>query len=319
MNKPPYTIIDQIALLKRRGMFFADETEANLTLGNVGYYRLKGYWWDLQIDNIRHTFKPDTNFEAVVERYNFDRQLKVLLFDAITRIEIAVRAKLIYHLSVSYGGLWYLNTTLFETASYTKDGITKTTHLHTLDELQKEYNRSQEIFVRDQNNRYPGQSPDAWKILETASLGTISKLYKSLKNQLSEKALIANELGLSMFTELSSWLEAITLVRNIIAHHSRLWSRNIPKRPILQLNNPTSAWLNPQLQQAQINKPFAVIACMVYLCNHLNKSDDIKQKIIGLIDLYPDLQLGKYGFPNNWRTELLWMRSTPNGNLLATK
>jgi len=306
MNKPAYTINAQITLLKQRKMLFKNETEAPQYLENIGYYRLKGYWWDMQYDCIQHIFKPDTYFEDVIERYHFDRQLRIILFDAIERVEIAVRAKMIYHLSVSYGGLWYLNPVLFEAAPYTKDGTTKTTHLHTLDELQKEYNRSQEIFVKDQQKRHPGQNPDAWKILEVASMGTLSKLYKSLKNQLPEKAIIANEMGLNLFTELSSWLEAITLLRNVIAHHSRLWSRNIPKRPVMQLNNPSGAWLTPPLQQAQTNKPFSAISCMVYLCNQLNSLYDIKQKIIDLINCHPNIPIYKYGFLNNWQNEPLW-------------
>ena len=172
--------------------------------------------------------------------------------------------------------------------------------------MQKEFRRSQEIFVRNQQNRYPGHNPDAWKIIEVASMGTISKLYKSLKSQLPEKAVIANEMGLNLFNELSSWLETITLVRNIIAHHSRLWSKNIPKRPVMQLNNPTKAWFSRPIQQVQMNKPFAVISCMVYLCNYLTKSEDIKQKIIDLIDLYPNVPIYKNGFLNNWRNEPLW-------------
>ena len=184
MNKPAYTITEQIALLKKRGMLFRNETEASQCLNDIGYYRLKGYWWDMQQDHVQHIFNPNTYFEGVIERYHFDRQLKLILFDAIERIEINVRAKMIYHLSVQYGGLWYLDPNLFETTLYTKEEITKTTHLHTLDELNKEFRRSQEIFVRNQKDRYPGQSPDAWKILEVASLGTLSKLYKSLKNQL---------------------------------------------------------------------------------------------------------------------------------------
>ena len=182
MNKPAYTINDQISLLKQRGMLFRNETQASECLRNISYYRLKGYWWDMQHDYSQHVFKPDTYFEDVIERYEFDRQLRLILFDAIERIEIAVRAKMIHHLSISYGGLWYLNPVYFETALHTKEGMSKTTHLHTLDELYKEYHRSQEIFVRDQKNRYPGQNPDAWKILEVASMGTLSKLYKSLMN-----------------------------------------------------------------------------------------------------------------------------------------
>ena len=287
-------------------MLFRDEIQAYQCLNDIGYYRLKGYWWDMQDDYTLHAFKPNTYFEDVIERYDFDRLLKLILFDAIEKIEISVRAKMIYFLSIQYGGLWYLNPALFETALYTKEGTTKTTHFHTLDELQKEYHRSQEIFVRNQQNQYPGESPDAWKILEVASMGTLSKLYKSLKNQLPEKAIIANEMGLNLFTELSSWLETITLVRNIIAHHSRLWSKNIPKRPVMQLNSPVNAWLTRPLQQVQMNKPFAVISCMVYLCNHLNRSEDIKKKIINLIDLYPNVPIYKNGFMNYWKSEPLW-------------
>jgi len=63
MNKPAYTISDQIALLKQRGMAFRDETQASNLLKNISYYRLKGYWWDAQADpenNIarkKHDFK----------------------------------------------------------------------------------------------------------------------------------------------------------------------------------------------------------------------------------------------------------------------
>ena len=113
-------------------------------------------------------------------------------------------------------------------------------------------------------------------------------------------------MGLNLFTELSSWLETITLVRNIIAHHSRLWSKNFPKRPVMQLNNPARAWLTRPLQQAQMNKPFAVISCMVYLCSFLSKSEVIKKQIIDLIASYPNVPIYKNGFLNNWQTEPLW-------------
>jgi hypothetical protein len=67
------------------------------------------------------------------------------------------------------------------------DSIAKTTHLYTLDELQNEFDRSQELFIKDHQRRYPGQPADAWKILEVASMGTLSKLYKSMKINLPEK------------------------------------------------------------------------------------------------------------------------------------
>jgi abortive infection bacteriophage resistance protein len=306
-NKPAYTIANQIALLKQRGMLFRNEDSAPNYLENISYYRLKGYWWDMQADYTLHTFKPNTYFEDIVNRYNFDRQLRLILFDAIERIEIALRTKMIYHLSLSYGGLWYLNPALFESTTITLyDGTVKTIHQNTLDELQKEFNRSQEIFIKDHRHRFPNQDADAWKILEVASMGTLSKLYKNLKHQLPEKATIAKELGLNLHSELSSWLEAITYIRNIIAHHSRLWSRNMVKKPTDQLKNPIGQWFVNPLMPVQTKKPFLIISCMVYMCNEITPRNQIKNQILELFKANPTVQKYKLGFLNDWENEPLW-------------
>lgn len=305
-NKSAYSISDQIKLLKSRGMRFRDETLAASYLANISYYRLKGYWWDMQTDYKKHTFKPDTWFEDIIDRYNFDRKLRLILFDAIERIEIALRTKLIYHFSVSYGGLWYLDSNLFENRTIKlNDGTVKPIHQNILDELQKEFSRSREIFIQDHRNRFPNCDADAWKTLEVASLGTLSKIYKTLKHQLPEKATIANEMGLNLHSELSSWLEAITCVRNIVAHHSRLWSRNMVK-PVEILNNPVGKWFINPLMPVQAKKPFLVISCMVYLCNEITPGNRIKAEIHELIKSNPSVPIYKLGFLNNWHKEPVW-------------
>lgn len=304
-NKPPYSVANQIALLKQRGMLFRNESAAVHFLKNISYYRLKGYWWDMQTDYALHTLKRNTYFEEILDRYTFDRRLRLILFDAIERIEIALRTKMIYHLSIAYGGLWYLDPNLFQTASLPANPST-TIHQNVLEELKKEFNRSQEIFIKDEKRRNPHQDTDAWKILEVASMGTLSKLYKNLKHQLPEKATIAREMGLNLHNELSSWLEAITYVRNIIAHHSRLWSRNMVKRPIYNLNNPLGLWIRTPLQEMQLKKPFLIISCMIYLCNEVTPNHQIKAKILALFNEGPNIPIYKLGFLNNWRNEPLW-------------
>ena len=270
------------------------------------YYRLKGYWWDVQSDPVLHIFQPDTYFEDIIERYEFDRRLRIILFEAVEQIEIALRTKMIYHLSITYGGLWYLNPTLFDNGVITQQGVKGTAHLFALEELQKEFNRSQEIFVKAQYMRYQGQDADAWKILEVASLGTLSKLYKNLKNKLPEKAIIANEMGLNSTFTFVGWLESIAYIRNIIAHHSRLWGRTMIKRPSMQLNNPAGAWFAKPLKQGQLDKSFSTISCMVYLCGFLRASQDIKSKIVNLVNAYPNVPVYKLGFFNQWQSEPLW-------------
>lgn len=86
--KPAYSIADQIELLKQRGMLFKDEACAFHFLENISYYRLKGYWWDSQKDLKNHTFHSNVYFEAIIERYTFDRHSRLILFEAIEPIEI---------------------------------------------------------------------------------------------------------------------------------------------------------------------------------------------------------------------------------------
>jgi len=296
-NKPAYKITDLIELLKSRGMLFRDEVSAVHFLENISYYRLKGYWWDMQYDKVNHIFNPESWFEDVLNRYNFDRHLRLILFDAIERIEIALRAKMIYHLSLNYGGLWYLNSILF-------DDLNK--HKQHIADLRDEFNRSQEIFIKDQKLRYPNSDADAWKILEVASFGTISKLYKNLKHQLPEKAGIANGMGLNLHSELSSWLEAIAYIRNIIAHHSRLWNRNMVKKPIDNLNNPIGKWFTNSLNPVQSKKPFLIISCMLYLCNEVSPNHQIKTQLLKLFNSNPTIPVYKSGFLNNWQNEPIW-------------
>lgn len=296
-NKPAYSIADQIALLKQRGMLFRHEASAHHFLINISYYRLKGYWWDQQSDFANHTFKPDTYFEDVIDHYNFDRHLRLILFDAIERIEIALRTKMIYHMSIGYGGLWYRDDTLFNDMNL---------HYQLLEVLQKEFNRSQEVFIKDHRNRLSTEEPDAWKILEVASMGTLSKIYKNLVHQLPEKAQIAKEMGLTIHSDLSSWLEAITYVRNIIAHHSRLWSRTMVKTPKEKITNAKFDWLQPGIQPVQARKPFLIISCMLYLCNEVTPGHQIKAKLVDLFNQNPNIPIHKLGFLNGWDNQPLW-------------
>lgn len=305
-NKPARSIADQIALLQSRNMLFRNIADAPNHLLNISYYRLKGYWWDMQNDYVLHILKPNTYFEDIIERYNFDRHLRLILFDAIERVEISLRTKMIYHLSLSYGSLWYLNPNLFDNGSISYNSVLKTQHAHTLDEIKKEFNRSKEIFIEDHKNRFPNQDADAWKILEVASLGNLSKLYKSLNHQLPEKATIAKEMGLNLHTELSSWLEAITYLRNIIAHHARLWSRNMVKKPIDNINNPIQDWLSFPLSPVQKKKPFLIISTLIYLCNNTTPNNQIKANILNLINQYPNIPIYKMGFLNNWDQHDIW-------------
>jgi len=294
--KPALTIQDQISLLKKRGLIIPDIKKAEQFLYNVSYYRLKGYWWDMQSDPVNHVFKANSTFDTIVERYTFDRKLKLILFNAIERIEIALRTKMIYHLSHSHGPLWYKDYALFANANK---------HHSNLGKLIAEFGYSKEVFVKNHKQKHPKSDPEAFKILEVASLGVLSKIYKNLNNQMPEKAMISKGMGLVLFSELSSWLEATTYVRNIIAHHSRLWSRNMVKQPKTKIKSPRDWFANP-LQTNQVKKPFLIISAMIYLCDHISPNHSIKKQLKELISVNSHLELYKYGFQNDWASEPLW-------------
>jgi len=277
-------------------MSFNDEQKASFYLNHISYYRLKGYWWDMQTDNVAHIFAPDSCFEDVIARYEFDRKLRLILFDAIEFIEVALRTKLIYHLSQAFGGLWYLDNALFVDQNKYQEHLT---------DLQNEFSRSGEIFAKDYRTRHPNNNPDAWIIFEVASFGTLSKIYKNLFYQLPQKAIIANEFGLNLHSELSSWLEAISYLRNIVAHHSRIWSRNMVKHPIMPIK-PRNQWLQNPVTPNQQKKPFVVISAMIYLCNAIDSNNGVKQKLLNLFNTNPAIPIYKIGFSNNWQSEPLW-------------
>ena len=112
-DKAPLSIDDQIKKLQDRGMRIANVSLAKKYLSHISYYRLVGYWWPMYANKETHQFKLNSRFEDVVALYNFDQDLRMLLFDVIEKIEISLRTKLIYHLSHEYDPWWFQNDQLF--------------------------------------------------------------------------------------------------------------------------------------------------------------------------------------------------------------
>lgn len=221
----------------------------------------------------------------------------MLLFDGIERIEIAMRTKMIYFLSLSYGPFWYRNTELFRSES---------AHEENIQALEREFGYSKEIFIKDHKERFPDQDPEAWKIIEVISMGTLSKYFNNLHHQLPEKAKITQSMGLNIHKELASWLEAVTYFRNIVAHHSRLYSRLMVLKPKPVLNNPQLPWLLGDLRPLEINRPFLIISVILYLCNAVTPGHHIKEKIMKLFDENTNVSKHKLGFLEDWKRHPIW-------------
>lgn len=305
MNQLPRSIDEHIKHLQRKGMTFTDIDAAIDVFSRVSYSRLKYYWRDLIYDDTEEDFPKGTSFQTIIDRYTFDHKFRVILFDAIETIEVALRTKIINHMSKAAGnGLWYLDSSLFEDENRHRDFVL---------DLKHEFARSTEPFAKQYVSEHinwdsksmSGDNPDAWLIIEVATFGTLSKMYKNLKSQLPQRSAIANDFGLYSAKDFSNWIEVISLMRNIVAHHSRLWNRSLGKK-ISDSKGKHNVWLSDGLSELQKKRPYAVACAIAYLCKAVNSQHKFTYSIRHLCSEYPNIQLWKYGFPERWETEPLW-------------
>ncbi len=297
-SKHSINISQQIQQLKSRGLIFGNEKLAEQFLGNISYYRLAGYWWPMQADKVNHIFKPNSTFENVIAIYNFDRELRIMLFDVIERIEIGFRTKLIYHLSHELSPWWFEDSANFKNA---------VEHTETLLAIDRELKQTKEVFIKEHYKKYHTDSrrPPAWKTLEIASFGNNSKLYGNLLSTVKAKDTIAAELGAVNHTYLPSWLQSINQIRNICAHHGRLWNKNLPGRPKL-LSKPPFPWLENVPAANEHQFLYVHLCCLKYLLNRISPINDFTEKLTSLLLKYPNIDPNALGLKINWQNESLW-------------
>ncbi len=144
-HKPATSIPEQIAILQQRGLVIQDHAAIEYYLKHIGYYRLAGYWRAFQIEPIKHIFSPGTTIEEIIELYNFDRELRLLLTDAIESIEVSFRSVLINEMSTKYGPLWFADPQ-YAFREDVFDAILK--------DIDKELERSKEDFIVHHGRKY---------------------------------------------------------------------------------------------------------------------------------------------------------------------
>jgi abortive infection bacteriophage resistance protein len=293
-NKPTLSISQQISQLRGRGLAIGNEADAEHFLKNISYYRLAGYWWPLQSDKVNHIFKPNSRFEAVIDIYNFDRSFRLLLFDAIERVEIGFRTRLIYELSLDHSAWWFEDGTLFKDSHLFRENLQL---------IDRELTHSREVFIKEHYAKYTAPNrPPAWKTIEILSLGHLSKLYSNLNTSPAKKR-VAQSLDLPKPLFLESWLQAISLLRNLCAHHSRVWNKNLPKPPQLVPHLP-KPWLNTL--PSGPNKVYAPLCCIKYLLNTVSPDNSLTTQLVSLFDQYPAIDGKALGFEDSWSAEALW-------------
>ena len=294
-SKPPIDIQAQINLLKKRGLTFGDEARASHYLSNISYYRLRAYTYPFQ-DNLDpgHPFTDTVSFEEIIELYVFDRRLRLLVFDAIEKIEIAFRTKTIYEFSLSYGSHWHEDASLYrDTNKFYRD----------INKLYEEIDRSNETFIKHYKTTYTSPAnPPAWMSLEVASMGLLSKLFENLRKG-PEKQRITRAFGLTSPEILESWMHAFANIRNICAHHGRLWNRRLTTTPRI----PTHT-LNPFLSDINIypNKLYGPLCCITYVLAIISPGNNFNSRFRELMQSCNLVDNRDMGLSPRWQSEAIW-------------
>ena len=197
-------------------MEITDEEKAVHYLSHIGYYRLSAYMYPLlSIPKEQHLFKQGVTFGKVMMLYRFDKKLRLLLFNEIEKIEVAVRCAIVnFGTEMTGNPFWMTDADNFSNPSKFNRSIRL---------IEDELNHTKEDFINHFKETYTNQYPPSWMLTEILPFGVITNIYSNIKNKKIKKR-IAQSFGLQV-APFESWLTVITVTRNSCCHHARVWNR----------------------------------------------------------------------------------------------
>jgi len=279
-------------------MVIDDEAQAGHALAHINYYRLRAYWLPFEQPagaDGEHAFQPGTRFATVLEDYAFDQRLKLLLLDAIERVEISLRTRWAHELAMRHGSHAYLVRHLFADHQRYEKCLTQ---------LKDEVARSHETFIRYYRETYSEpQLPPIWAVCEVLTLGQLSQWFDNLKRR-SDRRAIAQAFGVDE-SVLRAFAHHLAVVRNLCAHHSRVWNRKftirmkLPRHPADMAN-----WFNA----AEDRKVYNTLLMLALLLNRATPGSTWKQRLLELLATMPEGTTEAMGFPESWREFEVWAR-----------
>jgi abortive infection bacteriophage resistance protein len=294
-TKPSLTFDQQADLLINRGLVVTDRKTLLIHLSNVSYYRLSAYWYPFrQADD---TLKPGTTFEMIWRRYTFDRQVRLLVMDAIERVEIAVRTQLTNTFTLKYGAFGHLNPTNLPKINNDKK-------IELIHKIREEAIHSQERFVEHYQQKYRKETDlPLWMAVELMTFGMLFTLFRGTESEIKRN--VAAVYGISAEV-LYSWLHCLNQVRNICAHHGRLWNRVLGIKPAIPRRNKHPQWHTPV--KVANERLFAVLTLLRYLIAYVAPLSRWPDRVEKLLQDYSDIPLTPMGFPKEWKDCPIWKK-----------
>lgn len=312
-NKPPLTYTEQVELLRSRGMVISDKQRTERHLSNISYYRLSAYmlpYKQRESGKILDSFREGVTWDMVYNLYVFDRKLRLLVFDAIERLEVAIRAQIIYQLSHKYGSHWQDRPEIF-TPSKTitlRDG--RTVMIDVYGDIQKHikeqlHNNKAEVFIQHYCNKYDTPiNPPSWMSVEVMYFNHLSRICTGLKLRADING-IASYFALPPKT-FCSWLHTINYVRNICAHHARLWNRDMNIVPEKLAFSKSLDWVSSP-DTVKRRKLYYFLCMLNYMLQTANPTSTFKHRLKDLLTEYQEVaSLNAMGFQPDWMNEKMW-------------
>ncbi|WP_374972757.1 Abi family protein [Spongiibacter marinus] len=295
-----------------------DEVAAQDYLQRIGYYRLSAYWYPFRRFEVvqdsgtgklstRATdqFHIDTHFLDAVNLYLFDKRLRLLLVDALERIEIALRVDLSYTLGRK-SPFAHLEKSYFH-PGFAGRPFRRGSPQSCFDAWQDKYQalvaRSKEDFVRHYHETHGDELP-VWVAVELLDFGAISQLFGMLN--VKDQSAIAQRYGVGDWKVFGSWLYSLSYLRNLVAHHSRLWNRNITSKPKLPKRGGTD-WCDAFIDDEETRfKPFLLLAITRMLVKAVCPNTQWHTRVADHLAKFPvqhssrQLDLSGMGVPQAW-------------------
>ena len=282
-TKPATDPSAQLLHLAQKGLVIPDQAAALAALKSLGYNRLLIYMRALQDPSKR--FNAGAEFEDILYLYDFDRELRLLCLDAIERIEVALRSAISHTLSVQLGPHFYVETQHYEDIVGMKEFVGAAI-------------KAESVAISHYFKKYNSPAlPPIWTVMEAVTFGCLSRFYSRL--HLSNRKLIAAELGHDEKV-LVSWFRSLNVVRNMCAHHNRLWNASISVNKPLQTKQLKSEWSPGATSFADR----AVV--MAAPLKAINVGPNWHQRLRNFITGHPRIKPGAMGFSTGWEARQFW-------------
>ena len=313
--KPHLPLLQQLDVLRSRGLALGEPAEALRSLQRFGYYRLSGYAYPMRNTKPRgepgrlDTFVPGASLKLVVQLAEFDKQLRLLVLHGVETVEVAVRVAVAHRMGAVHREA-HLQPN-FLAHRFIAPPRNRARASSDYDEWLKAYRRnlqsSKEDFVAHHNKVYEGRLP-IWAAVEIWNFGLLSKFYAG--TQLRDQNAVAAQFGNLNGHALKSWLRTLNFLRNVAAHHSRLWNRAIPDVPMLPPRNEFPALEFLHAHPRATEKLLGALSCLCFLIQTIEPDSLWAATVKAHLATFPNfpalsLELGA-GFVHGWGYTALW-------------